>query len=637
MNQYGYIKSLLYTFLSISSMISLCFGVTWEVIDIPMRDSILLKTTVYYPDTILHSPPWPCIIQRSPYNRGFTDIVYWTDQSGYVVVGQYIRGWGESQGIKTLFQTDGWGDPAYGDLRDSYDAIEWLSQKPWCTGDVGMYGFSAPAVIQYQAAGSQPPHLKCCNPYAGYCNPYLHGAWSGGEFRKGYLEYWCQAQNTPYFIDTVCNHCNYDSFYTMHNLAERWDTAHYPMYHCAGWYDMHLEGGLQAFSELQARFHNQKLLVGPWGHTTWGVRNQGNLIYPTNAVMSNARFIAIEKLWFDFWMKDSVNGITEPKVTFYLMGNCDTQDTTQWNRWVEADTWPLAETQYKNFYLHEGNLLDTLPPTVNAIDTFQYDPADPCESYGGKESWGLNHGYGPIDNQPIEIRSDVLVFSTPILQEPLAIIGNLRFTLFAASDCYDTDWTIRVNDVYPDGRSILITDGILMARHRHGFDCEELLIPGVPDTFNIDVGSTANVFAPGHRLRVIISSSNYPRFEKNPNTGAPFQRNPTNFVVATQQIFRSTSLPSHLVLPVYPELPGITEQKLQTVDSKSLTTTILCGVLQLPMSSVEHSASSILLDITGRKIMDLHSGANDIRHLAPGIYYIRNETNKKITKIIITK
>ena len=221
----------------------------------------------------------------------------------------------------------------------------------------------------------------------------------------------------------------------------------------------------------------------------------------------------------------------------------------------------LLELNRTPLILMEASLLYGLriPPSITAIDSFQYDPSDPCPSYGGKESWYLNHGYGPINNQPIEGRPDVLLFSTPVLTEPLCVIGKIWFTLYGASDCYDTDWTIRVTDVYPDGRSILITDGILMARHRHGFNIEDSLVPGVPDTFNIDVGSTANVFAPGHRLRVIISSSNYPRFEKNPNTGAPFMRNDPNFVTATNSVYRSAAMPSHLILPVYPGIPGVEE------------------------------------------------------------------------------
>ncbi|UCF70309.1 MAG: CocE/NonD family hydrolase [candidate division WOR-3 bacterium] len=550
--------------------IQLCYGWTVEQVNIPVRDNILLSSYIYKPDPNIFAPPWPCIIRRSPYEVTFPNPGIWTDVYGYAVVGQFLRGWGNSQGVKTLFQTDGWGDVHYGDLRDGYDAIEWLASQPWSSGEVAMYGFSGPGVVQYQAAGAAPPHLTCCNASVAFLDYYQDATWPGGEFKKASVEGWCTMQGTPYFIDTVCNHPNEDSFYTCHNLATRWDSAHYPMFHFAGWYDMSLEGGLAAFSGLQAHHHNQKLFVGPWGHWTWGDQNVGHLSFPPNAAMSDVQFRQLDRAWYDYWLHDSANGITEPKVTFYLMGECDSQDTTLWNFWVEADTWPLPEVQYKNYYIREDGLLDTVPPGITAVDTFQYDPADPCPSYGGKESWGLQHGYGPIDNQPIEGRSDVLLFSTPVLTQPLCVIGKIWFTLHGASDRYDTDWTVRVTDVYPDGRSILITDGIIMARHRHGFDIENSLIPNVPDTFHIDVGSTANVFAPGHRLRVIISSSNYPRFEKNPNTGAPFMRNDPVYVTATNTVYRSAAMPSHLILPVYPGIPGVAEHTTEHPVTKML-------------------------------------------------------------------
>jgi predicted acyl esterase len=545
------------------ALIHLCFAWTMEDVDIPMRDSILLSSRIYKPDTTLFPPPWPCIISRSVYGLSFDNANAWTDFYGYALVGQWQRGYGTSQGIATAFRTDGWGDYYFGNLRDGYDAIEWIAAQTWSNGEVAMYGFSGPGLVQYQAAGAQPPHLTCCDAQCGFFDYYHDACWTGGQLRKALVEGWCAMNNTPFVLDTVCNHPNEDLLYLCHNLATRWDTAHYPIFHFGGWYDMNLEGALTAFAGLQAHHHNQKLFIGPWGHWTWGERHVGQLYYPWNARFEDYEFRQLHKDWYDYWLKDSINGITEPPVTFYLMGDCDTQDTTLWNFWVEADTWPLPEVQYKNYYIREDGLLDTIAPGITAVDTFQYDPSDPCESYGGKESWYLNHGYGPINNQPIEGRPDVLLFSTPVLTEPLCVIGKIWFTLYGASDCYDTDWTIRVTDVYPDGRSILITDGILMARHRHGFDIEDSLVPGVPDTFHIDVGSTANVFAPGHRLRVIISSSNYPRFEINPNTGAPFQRNPTTYITATNSVYRSAAMPSHLVLPVYPGIPGVTEHKTE--------------------------------------------------------------------------
>jgi len=637
-------KTMICLFIFLSATTHICYGWTYEYVSMMMRDSILLNTCIYYPDTNLFPPPWPCIIHRSPYEITFPNPEFWTDVCGFAVAGQFLRGYGNSQGVKTLLRTDGWGDYHFGNLRDGYDAIEWIAGQSWCTGEVGMYGYSAPGDIQYQAAGAQPPHLTCCNATVSFLDWYHDATWTGGEFRKALIEGWCMAQGTPYMIDTVCNHPNEDSLYLCHNLSTRWDSADYPMYHFGGWFDMVLEGALTAFSGLQAHHHNQKLFIGPWGHWTFGERIVGHLAFPSNAQITTEQWKQIDRAWFDYWLHDSINGVTEPKVIFYLMGDCDTQDTTLWNFWVEADTWPLPEIQCKNYYICDGGLLDTIPPSIAAVDTFLYDPSDPCESYGGKESWYLYHGYGPINNQPIEGRPDVLLFSTPVLTEPLCVIGKIWFTLYGASDCYDTDWTVRVTDVYPDGRSILITDGILMARHRHGFDIEDSLVPGIPDTFEIDVGSTANVFAPGHRLRVIISSSNYPRFEINPNTGAPFQRNPTTYVTATNSVYRSSTMPSHLIIPVYPGIPGVEEITGNTVHKNRFNLTVSpnpFSKLATVRFSVGQSAERVELkvyDASGRLIKSLYNAmphapcATQIswdgtdqsnRELSSGVYFVK--------------
>jgi putative CocE/NonD family hydrolase len=419
------------------------------------------------------------------------------------------------------------------------------------------------------------------------------------------------------------------------------------MFHIDGWYDMYTDGVLETFSELQKRFHNQKLFIGPWGHgDAWGRREQGDLVYPPNAEMNELSFINMLLDWYDYWIKNGGGPVPPPKVKFYLMGDCSTQDTLYWNRWVEADTWPLPQTIYRRYYLRENHLLDTIPPSVWAIDTFIYDPANPCTTYGGREFIGLTHGYGPIDQRPIENRPDVLVFSTPPLTEPLYVVGKLKFVLYASSDCYDTDWAIRVTDVYPDGRSILVTDGILMARHRYGFDREDLLLPNVPDTFDIDLWSTAQVFNTGHRIRILISSSNYPRFEKNPNTGAPFRRNDPNFVVATQKIYRTPGLPSHLLLPIIPN-PFVAVQETSSKDYL-IQNIIIPTISRKPeLKFILKACQDVevkIFDVLGRRIYDFKNnyqpGPHDLSlpEMPSGLYFVEcsiggDKVTRKITII----
>ncbi len=627
---------------------SVVFGYQSYTTYVPMRDGVRLITDYYLPFWFIpYISEGPVLLQRTPYDRSWDD-TYLTlicDVLGYVLVVQNLRGYGGSEGDPMVFLTDGWGD-----LQDGYDAIEWCASQWWCNGKIGMIGASAHGMTQYYAAGALPPHLVCCAPMVAAPNLYRDCAFTGGEFRKALVETWLTGVGTPWLIDTVCNHPVYEEMWSWVDLSQRYNVANYPMFHIEGWYDMYTDGVLEAFSELQARFHNQKLFIGPWGHgDAWGTREQGDLVYPPNAEMDELSFILMLLDWYDYWLNQGGGPVPEPKVKFYLMGDCDTQDTTYWNHWVEADTWPLPNVQYKNYYLRENGLLDTIPPTTFAIDTFIYDPANPCTTYGGREFIGLTHGYGPIDQRPIENRSDVLIFSTPPLPHPLYVIGKLKFVLYAASDCYDTDWTVRVTDVYPDGRSILVTDNILKARHRHGFDREDSLIPNVPDTFNIDLWSTAQVFNTGHRLRVIISSSNYPRFEKNPNTGAPFQRDDPNFVVATQKIYRTPNLASHLILPVLPSDVGLKEiakSKPANTQPDLMVNTISSSPvirLQLPQNS---NINIKVYDVAGRAVWvfkkeNQQSGTHTVKlpELPNGIYFIQAEIGKtkRSQKIVIVK
>lgn len=610
-----------------------------------MRDGIRLGTDIYRPwwnNPILKAP---ALLQRTPYDRGWDDI-YLTlicDIMGYALVVQNQRGYGDSEGEPMVFWTDGWGD-----LQDGYDAVEWVASRNWCNGKIGMIGASAHGMTQYYAAGALPPHLVCCAPMVAAPNLYRDCAFTGGQFRKALVETWLHGVGTPWLIDSACNHPKYDNKWECVDLTQKYNVANYPMFHITGWFDMYTDGQLEAFSELQRRFHNQKIYIGPWGHgDAWGSREQGDLVFPPNAEMSELEFIQMLLNWYDYWIKQGGGPVPSPKVKFYLMGDCSTQDTTNWNRWIQADTWPLPQVVYKKYYLRENFLLDTIYPTISAIDTFIYDPANPCTTYGGREFIGLTHGYGPIDQRPIENRPDVLIFSTPPLPTPLTVIGKLKFILFASSDRYDTDWSVRVTDVYPDGRSILVTDNILKARHRHGFDREDSLIPNVPDTFNIDLWSTAWVFNTGHRLRIIISSSNYPRFEKNPNTGAPFRRNDPNFVVATQKIYRTQEMPSHLLLPVLPSInPAVRE-----ISSKEYLTAnmYIPSVSKSPVIKLEiKNAKDVdiyVYDILGRVIWRLKQRYEPGRYqiklpeLPSGVYFVSTNlsVNREVKKITVIK
>ncbi|MEO0301728.1 MAG: CocE/NonD family hydrolase [candidate division WOR-3 bacterium] len=617
-------------------LFSWVYSYTEDTIWIPMRDGVRLAATIYIPDTTIHPFPRPVILHRTPYNRDIDDPVilqFVCDYLGYIIISQNLRGRYDSEGEPLIFMSDGWGN-----LRDGFDTVEWIALQRFCNGKIGILGASAPGMTGYYCAGAHPPSLDVIVSIAASPSLYHHCIWPGGEFRKALVEEWLNRIGTPWLIDTVCNHPNYDSMWSWVDLTSRWDSAGYPMYHVTGWFDLYTDGQLEAFSELQKRFVKQKLLVGVWKQGDFGNNKVGDLVFPSNAKLDQNWALNQLLRWCHYFLyDDTTNGILdEPSVRFYLMGDCtDTTDTIYWNKWIQADTWPLPYVSYKKFYLRSGGLLDTIPPSSDEPpDTYLYDPKNPTWTIGGREyigipKWGpdsIYGGYGPRNQNPIESRPDVLVYSTPVLQEPLVVIGKIKVILYASSDRYDTDFAVRVTDVYPDGKSYLMTDGILMARHRHGLDREDLLTPFVPDTFEIDAWSIANVFNAGHKLRIIISSSNYPRFERNPNTGAPFRRNDTlNTLIATNVIYHNASMPSHVLLPIFPFQYLITEKNIIKREevcffSPSITNS-LKGILNIKNGG-EYQIE--LYDLSGRKVERILDGK-----LKGGIHYIESKKNLK--------
>jgi hypothetical protein len=631
--------------------VSLADAYLTETVNMPMRDGTELVTDIYYPFPGI--PPWAAVLSRTPYDRTMDPLMllYICDLNGYVMVTQSLRGTGGSQGSPAFFKTDGWGEE-----QDGYDAIEWIAGQWWCSGKVGMWGASAFGITQYCASGAAPPSLQCCAPMIATPFLYRDAAYNGGEFRKCLVENWLDYLGTPWLADTVAAHPNYDiSYWGTTDLARRYNEARCPVYHMAGWYDLFTEGQLDAYPELAARHHNQKLFIGPWGHgDAWGNNVQGDLTYPSNAVGDTWFFIGQLLDWYGYWLYGNQNGIMDqPRVMFYLMGDCDTQDTTLWNHWVFADTWPLPNVYYRPYYLRgDGSLTPELPAANEPADTFRYDPRNPCPTIGGREYLGLS-GYGPKDQRPLESRPDVLVYTTPVLTEPVTITGKVKMVLFGSSDRRDTDWAVRICDVYPDGRSILVTDGAMMARHRHGLDREDLLVPNEPDTFNVDLWSTALVFNAGHRIRVSVTSSNYPRYERNPNTGAPFRRNDTlNTLVATNVVYHSPALRSQLLLPIWPNGPttlkdvGSRTEPIGAVSRLRVPSPTRMPLVRLSLRRALPVELS-LLDASGRLVERLASGAvpagtceyRPARPLPAGVYYVRAriEGRGELKKLVVIR
>jgi putative CocE/NonD family hydrolase len=331
-----------------------------------------------------------------------------------------------------------------------------------------------------------------------------------------------------------------------------------PTFHVGGWYDCFLQGTLNHFSGLQTgggpgALGNQKLMVGAWTHGRVFSRDQGELTYPVNAAYDSLDEMLLDALrWFDYWLLGDDNGImAEPAVRYYVMGDVD-DDNGPGNEWREGETWPPPGHEERLYLWGGGGLRGSIATDAAATpEWFAYDPAAPVPTRGGAN---LKIDPGPYDQRPVEGREDVLVYTSEQLTEPLEVIGRVWVELHAASSAVDTDWTAKLCDVYPDGRSMLVCDGVLRARCRESCTSPTLLAPGTTYRFMIDLWSTSLVFNTGHRIRLVISSSNATRFEPNRNNGlGPREGVP---VVATNTIYHDAERRSALILPVTSPGPG---------------------------------------------------------------------------------
>ena len=511
-----------------------------------MRDGVTrLATAVFRP---ARTGTWPTILIRTTYDKealvpGQPD--FWMPRD-YVVVAQDVRGRYASQGVWKPFRDDGWGQN-----QDGYDTVEWVAAQPWSDGHVGTYGGSALGIVQYMAAGAAPPHLDAAWVSVACPQAYHQMVFQGGGYRKELVDGWLDSQGGSYMKQEYRQHPNEDEYWAVQDLFTRLPQVKTPMYHVGGWYDIFGEGTVLAFSRVQdeaapgARW-NQKLRMGPWTHSTMGLNASGDAVYPLNALDGDAQTADVVR-WFDFWLKGKDTGIMdEPPVRTYVMGPQGLQQTVTGNTWRLSAGWPPPSAP-RRYYLQRNGGLSTTPPSRNGgSDTYTYDPAVPVPTVGGPN---LTIPSGPYDQRVVETRSDVLVYTSDALASPLEVSGRIVAHLFAASSATDTDWTVKLVDVYPGGLPLSVTDGVLRARHRDGFATEQLLTPGEVSEFVVDLWTTSLVFGAGHRIRIEVSSSNDTRFDPNPNTGHPFRAD-TLRQAATNTIHHDAERASYLELPI---------------------------------------------------------------------------------------
>ncbi len=566
---------------------------------VPMRDGVGLATDVYRPD----GGQYPALIMRLPYNKelpaltNFAFDVMRGVQAGYAVVLQDTRG---------RYASEGKFNPYFDDAADGADTIAWAAGQPWSSGAVGMVGGSYFGATQWRAAAGAPAALRAIAPVFTGDQFYDHWAYQGGAFQLGFSLLWSMqslamgelvrrtaageattadfaklvagidsVEQTyrrlpllgvseldglaPYYSEWL-QHPSYDEYWKATASREAQETITVPALNIGGWYDLFLGGTIANYVGMRQRGGSeeararQRLVVGPWSH---GPRT-GFFAERSFGFMSGADandLTGLQLRWFDWLLKGHESGIAAEKpVKVFVMGS---------DVWREADEWPLPDTSYENLFLHSGGLANTARgdgvmttdrPGEEPPDVYLYDPRDPVPTVGGGSYLpGLLVGAnaGPRDQTVVEGRRDVLCYTTAPLTAPLEVVGPVRLQLFVSSSASDTDFTGKLVDVYPDGRAFNLSDGILRARYRDSLSEATLLQPGEVYEVEIDLVATANVFRPGHRIRLEVSSSNFPRFDRNTNTGRTIATDGDGDIrQAVNRIHHSPSFPSRLVLPV---------------------------------------------------------------------------------------
>ncbi|MGO9318411.1 MAG: CocE/NonD family hydrolase [Terracidiphilus sp.] len=559
------------------------------------RDGVTLRADIYRPAV---NGPFFVLLQRTPYNKDNTAVfARMAVARGYMVVAQDARG---------RFASEGEWYPFKHEIDDGYDAVEWAAALPRSNGKVGMFSGSYVGATQLLAAISHPPHLAGICPVVTASNYHENWTYQGGAFEQWFNESWASSlaqdsfnrsvrQHTnaligstvlplshyplinimlaldgpglthslaPYYIDWL-DHPTYDSYWKQWSIEENYDKIQVPALTVAAWYDIFQDGslrnymGMKAHAGTEAARNGQQLMVAIGGHSGWG-RTMGEVDFGPDAPFDENE-ITLD--WYDYLFLGKQNQFANGKpVKIFVMGE---------NKWRDEDAWPLERAKQTRLPLHsKGDASSSVGKANSAFgtgwlgplfidheassDTFVYDPANPVPTVGGPLCCDAIHlAPGPRDQKEVESRPDVLVYSTAPLEQDLEVTGPVTLDLYAISSAADTDFTAKLVDVWPNGFAQNLTEGILRASYRESTLEAKPIVPGKVYEYKIDLWSTSNVFLKGHRIRLEVSSSNFPRFDRNLNTGKSASTSAT-FVKATNTILHDPAHPSALILPVVP-------------------------------------------------------------------------------------
>lgn len=540
-----------------------------------MRDGVKLSSDIYRPDA---KGKFPTILTRSPYmtaegfQKRLSEEAKFFARQGYAYVIQDCRGKNDSEGT---FQ------PFFDDPTDGFDTLNWCAKQEWSNGELGTIGASYQAWNQWVAATLNPPNLRAMVSRVALPDPVLNVPFQNGALILWMAEYMTTYEGKknidPSILDSsrLYNHLPLNTMdevfgrkhsriwqnWIRHPSADDyWKHAFYqdkfgqidvPVLHISGWYDDDIIGthinytGMKKFGKSEHARNNQKLIIGPWQHRVNVTRQLAAIDFGQSALIDLRK---IELGWFDYWLKGIENGIMrQPKVDIFTMGK---------NVWRKTESWPLDGIEYVKYFIHsdgkantsmgDGKLSTAKPDKEEPHDSYTYDSADPCPNIFDTTTIPAE---APLDQRPIERRNDVLVYSTPTLDADLDVTGPVRVKLFASSSARDTDFWAQLVDVFPNGYSMHLTEGIIRARYRNSLEKQELLEPEIIYEFDIDLWVISNVFQRGHRVRLDISSSSFPKYDRNPNTGNQFGTDATLYV-AHQRVHHGEKHLSHILLPI---------------------------------------------------------------------------------------
>ena len=553
------------------------------------RDGVTLRADIYRPAA---EGQHPVLLTRTPYNKSNSaNFGQKGAARGYIVVVQDVRGRYSSEGDWYPFKYES---------EDGYDTVEWAAALPHSNGKVGMFSGSYVGATQMLAAIAHPPHLAGICPVVTASNYHENWTYQGGAFEQWFNESWTSglAQDTldrvirentnarvgstvlplnqypvfnipppqnaaaltgalaPYFLDWLA-HPSYDSYWKQWSIEENFQNIQVPSLTIAAWYDIFQGGslrnylGVKAHGGTEAARNGQHLLVTIGGHAGGG-RKIGDVDFGPAAAEFDENDVTLD--WYDYLFLGKQNQFAGNKpVKIFVMGK---------NEWRNEESWPLERAKSTRYLLQagghansasgDGSLTIEAVAPASAADAYVYDPANPVPTVGGPLCCDSEHlAPGPRDQKEVEARADVLVYSTPPLAEDLEVTGPVTLDLFAKSSAVDTDFTAKLIDVWPNGMAQNLTEGILRARYRESTAAATPITPGQVYEYKIDMWSTSNVFLKGHRIRLEVSSSNFPRFDRNLNTGKDASTDAA-MVKATNTILHDNAHPSALVLPVVP-------------------------------------------------------------------------------------